>query len=152
MDTSSWAQLLARAFPRLSIESFEIIDGPSDRYNCIAYAAGDTSEWWDHNEDHYWPTSATRSDSIESLKDMFFGLGFEQCLDSTLEDGYEKVALYEEHGMWTHAALQTSTGRWRSKMGQGPVIEHPGPESLSGGIYGNPTMYMRKVVNKSNQQ
>jgi hypothetical protein len=110
MDTSSWAQLLARAFPRLSSEGFEIIDEPSDRYNCIAYAAGDTNEWWDHNEDHYWPSSTTRSESIESLKEVFFGLGFEQCVDSTLEDGYEKVALYEEHGMWTHAALQTSTG------------------------------------------
>ena len=152
MDTPSWAQLLARAFPRLPREGFEIIDGPSDRYNCIAYAAGDTGQWWDHNEDHHWPTSATRSNSIESLKEVFVGLGFEQCVDSTLEDGYEKVALYEEQERWTHAALQTATGRWRSKMGQGPVIEHPGPESISGGIYGNPAMYMRRVVTETNQQ
>lgn len=151
MDTPNWDQLLTRAFPRLSSEDFEIIDEPSDRYNCIAYAAGDTGEWWDHNEDHYWPTSSTRSNSIESLKEVFFGLGFEQCADSMLEDGYEKVALYEEQGMWTHAALQTTTGRWRSKMGQGPVIEHSDPESLSGGIYGNPTMYMRRVVNETKQ-
>ena len=45
----SWPQLLARSFPRLSSEGFEIIDEPSDRYNCIAYAAGDTGVWWDHN-------------------------------------------------------------------------------------------------------
>ena len=152
MDTPSWAELLTKAFPRLSSEGFEIIDGPSDRYNCIAYVAGDIGVWWDHNENHYWPTSATRSNGIESLKEVFVGLGFEQCVDSTLEDGYEKVALYEEQGMWKHAALQTPTGRWHSKMGQGPVIEHPSPESISGGIYGNPTMYMRRIVNETNQQ
>ena len=103
MDTPSWAQLLAKAFPRLSSEGFEIIDEPSDRYNCIAYAAGDISVWWDHNEDHYWPPSATQSNSIESLKEVFIGLGFEQCAESTLEDDYVKVALYEEQGMWKHA-------------------------------------------------
>ena len=60
-----------------------------------------------------------RSNSMEALKDVFVGLGFEQCIDSSLEDGHEKVALYEEHGTWKHAALQTTTGRWRIKMGQG---------------------------------
>ena len=152
MDTPSWAGLLAKAFPRLSSEGFEIIDGPSDRYNCIAYAAGDTGAWWDHIEEHYWPTSATRSNSIESLKEVFFGLGFEQCVDNTLEAGYEKVALYEAQGVWMHAASQMPSGRWRSKMGQGPVIEHLSPESLSGGMYGSPTIYMRRAVNETNQQ
>ena len=73
------------------------------------------------------------------------GLGFQQCRNSSLESGFEKVALYEEQGLWTHAALQTPTGRWRSKLGQGPLIEHLSPESLSDGIYGIPTVYMRKV-------
>ena len=72
---------------------------------------------------------------------------FEQCQDSNLESGYEKVGLYEEPGMWKYAALQTPTGCWRSKMGQGPVIEHLSPESLSGGMYSNPTVYMRRALN-----
>lgn len=72
---------------------------------------------------------------------------FVQCQDSSLESGYEKFALYEESGVWTHAAVQTRTGRWRSKMGQGPVIEHLSPESLSNGMYGNPTICMRRALN-----
>ena len=149
MDIFDLAQLLAEAFPRLSSETFEIVAQPSIRYNCIAYAAGDVSEWWEHEEDHYWPDYATRSDSIESLIEVFAGLGFQQCQDSSLESGYEKVALYEEQGVWKHAALQTSTGRWRSKMGEGPVIEHLNPESLSDGMYGNPTIYMRRSASET---
>lgn len=56
---------------------------------------------------------------MESLKEVFAGLDYEQCGDSGLEAGYEKVALYEMHGGFKHAALQTPDGRWRSKMGRG---------------------------------
>ena len=149
MDTSSWVKPLAEAFPRLSREDFEIVGASTTRYNCIAYAAGDANKWWDYSKRRYWPDYATRSDSIESLIEVFAGLGFQQCQDSSLESGYEKVALYEEEGVWTHAALQTPTGRWRSKMGEGPVIEHLSPESLSDGIYGNPTIYMRRSASET---
>ena len=60
-------------------------------------------------------------------------------------DWYEKVVLYEQQGQWTHAAKQTPNGTWHSKMGDGPVIEHLNPESLAGGPYGNPTIYMRRL-------
>ena len=145
MATSSWADIVAQAFPKLTSEEFEVIGQPTGRYNCIAYAAGDESEWWGFaEEDYYWPDYATRSYRIESLVEVFAGLGFERCQDSSLESGYEKVALYEGWGVWTHAALQTPDGRWRSKMGAWPLIEHQSPESLSGGIYGSPTIYMRR--------
>ena len=144
MASSSWADILAHVFPRLTSEGFEVVGQPSARYNCIAYAAGDVSEWWEPSVGRYWPDYATRSDRIESLIEVFAGLGFGQCQDSSLESGYEKVALYEEEGVLKHAALQTPDGRWRSKMGRGPVIEHRSPESLSGGMYGSPTIYMRR--------
>ncbi len=147
MDISSWARLLAKAFPRLSSETFDVVSQPSNEYNCIAYAAGDVDKWWGYSRRRYWPDYAARSDSIESLIEVFAGLKFLQCQDSSLESGYEKVALYEEQGVWKHAALQMPNGRWRSKMGQGPVIEHLSPESLSGGMYGNPTIYMRRARN-----
>ena len=143
MDTPRWAAILTQAFPNLTDEEFEIVEPASDRYNCIAYAAGDASRWWDHNEGNYWPTNVTRSDRIESLKELFTILGFEQCKDSRIEASYQKVALYEQQGAWTHATIQTPGGRWRSKIGQGPVIEHHSPESLSGEMYGVPTIYMR---------
>ena len=147
MDTPSWADLFINEFPNLYGEGFEVVARPSERYNCIAYAAGDVTEWWWPDGINYWPSWATLDTKMESLVEALAGLGYEQCNDSTSEDGYEKVALYEVQGEFQHAAIQMPNGRWRSKMGQGPVIEHRNPESLSGGMYGNPMTYMRKALN-----
>ena len=138
--------MLEEEFPRLSSEGFETIGQESERYNCIAYAAGDTTDWWWPDGINHWPSWATVDNKMESLKEVFAGLDYEQCDDSGLQAGHEKVALYEVHGRFEHAALQTPNGRWRSKMGQGPLIEHLSPESLAGGTYGNPTIYMRRPV------
>ena len=146
VDTSSWARLLIEWFPNLSSENFEFVGACTDRYNCIAYAAGDTTKWWWPNGIDYWPPWATRDNRMESLKEAFAGLGYEQCDDSNVEEGYQKVALYGFQGRFEHAAVQMSNGRWCSKMGQGPIIEHSSPESLSGGPYGDAAAYMRRVA------
>ena len=146
MDLPRWGNLVSEAFPNLASEGFEIIEPPTRRYNCIAYAAGDIANWWQPTRGRYWPPHATRSHSIESLMEVFVGLGYEQCDDSVAEGGYQKIALYEARGDWTHAAIQMPSGRWRSKMGLGPVIEHHSPESLSGENYGNPTIFMRRAL------
>ncbi len=146
MDICRWVQFLVEAFPDLGEGDFEIVDEPSMRYNCIAYAAGENEEWWWPDGANYWPPWATRDSRMESLKEVFAGLGYEPCDDGTAVEGYRKVALYEDNGIAQHAALQVPNGRWRSKMGQGPVIEHRNPESLSGGVYGVPTTFMRKAV------
>jgi len=121
------------------------VEPASRRYNCIAYAAGATTDWWWPND--YWPPWATANNKIESLKELFAGLNYDECGDNSLEAGYEKVALYESRGRFEHAARQMPTGRWRSKMGRGPLIEHRSPESLSGGVYGEPAIYMRRTAN-----
>ena len=146
MDASEGTDELVGLFPKLAAEGFEIVDPPSDRYNCIAFAVGDTGKWWSVHQPDYWPAHATRSNSIESLVEVFAGLGFERCCDSRTEPGFGKVALYEQQGAWTHAAVQTPRGTWLSKMGEGPVIEHDHPESLADGPYGNPTIYMQRPL------
>ena len=133
-------------FPQLAGEGYEIVGSPTDRYNCIAYAAGDASRWWDHNENHHWPGYVSRSNSMESLKQVFLRLEFQPCNDSRMEGGYQKAALYEREGAWEHTAVQMPNGRWRSKMGRGPVIEHQSPQFLSSYIYGEPTTYMRRAT------
>ena len=92
------------------------------------------------------PPWATLTNRIESLKEAFTGLGYEQCHDRGATAGYQKVALYEAQGRMQHAAIQMPNGRWRSKMGRGPVIEHRNPNSLSGGRYGQATIIMRRAV------
>ena len=146
MAMSSWVRLIIAAFPNLASEGFEIVGEPTTEYNCIAYAAGDTDNWWWPDEDDYWPPWATPDDRIDSLQEAFSGIGYELCDDSHLEEGYRKVALYEEEGKFQHAAVQMPNGAWRSKMGEGPVIEHRSPESLAGGMYGEVYCYMRRPL------
>ena len=147
MGSLNWTELLTTAFPKLASEGFEIVDQPSERYNCIAYAAGDTDNWWWPDGVNYWPPWATLTSSIASLEEAFAELGYELCDDYAIEAGYHKVALYEQQGRMQHVAAQMPNGRWRSKMGKGPVIEHRDPESLSSGIYGEPTVFMRRTTN-----
>lgn len=139
-------QHLNLKFPKLKNEDYNIVGDFSQQYNCIAYAAGDTSRRWDSQENYYWPDYATRTSSIESLKQVFFGIGYEQCNDNKIENGYKKIALYELKGCWTHAAIQMTNGYWRSKLGDGPIIEHKTPQSLSGKTYGKPTIYMKIAI------
>ncbi len=146
MAIPSWVQGLISAFPNLASEGFEIIDEPSEQYNCIAYATGYTDRRWDPNGRDYWPSWATETARIESLIEVFTGLGYERCDDSHFGDGYQKVALYEIQGAAKHVAIQMPNGLWRSKMGKGPVIEHRSPESLSGGMYGEATVFMRRPL------
>ena len=146
MDMSSWAQLLIAAFPKLASEGFEIVGEPTTEYNCIAYAAGNTGDWWWPDGINYWPPWATLDDGIDSLQEAFVGIGYELCDDGHFHESYKKVALYEVEGKFQHAAVQMPNGAWRSKMGEGPVIEHRSPESLAGGIYGDPAVFMRKSI------
>ncbi len=71
MDTASWERLLAGQFPGLSNEGFQIVEQASSRYNCIAYAAGDTTDWW--WQGRYWPPWAAVNHDMESLKELFAG-------------------------------------------------------------------------------
>ncbi len=146
MASSNWAALLAASFPNLARAGFEIVAQPSARYNCIAYAAGDTSRWWWPDGVSYWPAWAPLTDSIASLTAVFSGQGYKLCDDGGVAAGCQKAALYESDGKMQHAALQMPNGRWRSKMGKGPLIEHHSPDSLSGGIYGHAAITMQRAI------
>jgi hypothetical protein len=86
------------------------------RYNCFAWAAGDDGNWWCPLA--YWPEGVPREDTLEAFVAAFETRGYAECADSSLEDGYEKVALYavREAGVDvpTHAARQLVDGRWTS--------------------------------------
>lgn len=144
MATPNDRTRLIGEFPKLAYEDFEIIHPPSDTYNCIAYAAGDITDWWSYRPEYYWPPDVPRSPTIDGLRALFVKRGYKKCNGPKLEPLYDKVALYAEFGAWTHAALQMSSGRWRSKLDVGELIEHQSPGSLVGGRYGRPQVYMRR--------
>ena len=135
-----------RQFPALAAEGYEVTSEPDGEYNCIAYAAGETDRWWSHLEDpgYYWPAYARRTAAIQSLVEVFTGLGYELCADAGYETGWQKVALYAKDGEWKHAATQLPNGDWSSKLGLDEDIRHRTPESLAGDDYGQVHCLMRR--------
>ena len=135
--------------PHLASEGYEVTSNPTDEYNCIAYAAGETDRWWSHvtDADYYWPEHASSTSSIASLIEVFTGLGYERCDDAVDEPGFSKVALYaDRQGDWTHAAVQLPDGGWSSKLGSYEDISHRTPESLDPGCYGEVHCFMRRPI------
>ena len=123
---------------------YRITSAPDDDYNCIAYAAGERTEWWSHESGYKWPVN--RSPLAGSLVAVFESIGYVVCASDALEPGYEKVALFVKGGMWSHASVQLSTGKWSSKLGPDEDIEHDTPDCLAGSSYGTVHCFMRRKV------
>lgn len=132
-----------KRFPNIKTTTYKITSSPSEEYNCIAWAAGDITRWWSDVLGYYWPTT-NRSSLVESLVDVFAGMGYEICDSSSLEEGFGKVTLYEKDGLWKHVSRQLVNGRWTSKLGPAEDIEHESPEALVGDSYGTVHCIMRK--------
>jgi hypothetical protein len=134
-------------FPRLRASAYVTTSRPLPRYNCIAWAAGDTSKWWwPHPYDRrcYWPPRILREETLPIFVEVFRTLGYQPCSSATPEVSFEKVALFADAGVPTHAARQLITGVWSSKLGEGHDIAHHSLSDLSGGIYGLPTLFLKR--------
>jgi hypothetical protein len=135
-------------FPNLRTEGWQRTSEP-DTYNCIAFAAGDTSRYWWPNlflpnpSDDFWPEGVPNALTIEAFVQAFATRGYIICADANLESGFEKVAIYVHGGLPRHAALQQNNGKWRSKLGRHEDIETT-LDGLAGPCYGVPTTFMKR--------
>lgn len=108
-------------FPRLNAEGYLRTSDPTWDYNCIAWAATDTENWWwpfgkANEKEAYWPPSVPKALTLRSFTDAFKTLGFSICRKSDLqnpilEEGWEKVAIYALNNVPTHAARQKQNGK-----------------------------------------
>lgn len=128
-----------RCFPNLQRADYSNVSSPTDRYNCIAWAAGDDTRWWEPATEcgYYWPENCTLNYTVARAVQIFQNLGFVPCgLDTFLENGFEKIAIFHEKEEWMHAARQLPSGAWTSKLGKHQDIEHVSAKALVGGDYG----------------
>ncbi len=124
----------------------------TDDYNCIAWAAEDTENWWwpDPAEVSYWPESILRKEDIPSFISAFQTRGYTVCADGKYEPGYIKIAIFcDNNDKPTHAARQLSNGFWTSKLGCDIDIEHDLDEFLTHprivAEYGTIKVFMKKL-------
>ena len=133
-----------------NLSEFDVTSERSEEYNCFAWALGDDSRWIDPTADYAQRTANPSNQSpIDSVVELFLVSGYEVCGDGSLEDGYEKVAIYVKDDEATHAARQLSDGRWTSKLGKYEDIEHDSLEALQGdgfGEYGSVALFMARPI------
>ena len=138
---------LERLFPRLSGTNYSITSEAELQYNCIAWAAGDNTRWWEPDPEdlYYWPEEARREYSVRAYAEAFLSLGFEICQDAIWEEGMEKVAIFADaNDIPTHAARQLAGGAWTSKLGQAEDIRHSELDHVSGAYYGDPVVVLQR--------
>jgi hypothetical protein len=140
-------QHLLCAFPKLRNDSlFRIIDPdpshPIHKYNCFAYALGETEAFW--GPQHTWPQELNprldSPDHIDSYIELFEYYKYERCSEIfgvrpdhlDFGEGVDKVALYAmensangvKYLQCPHVAKQLPSGRWSSKNNQFDIFEH----------------------------
>jgi hypothetical protein len=138
-------------FPALRSTSYQITSPPSDKYNCIAWAAGDTKHWWwpDADLEDNWPEGVIRAQTLAAFESAFSTLGFVPCDNSNQEHGFEKVALFAApDGSPKHAARQLANGRWTSKLGLREDIEH-NLHDLEGLAYGSVVRLLKRPIQEA---
>lgn len=140
-------------FPNLVSSSYEISSPATRQYNCVAWAAGYDDVPWDHSlrPYTYWPRRVARDGSVDSLIAAFATLRYATCTDGSLEEGFEKIAIYGlANNDWTHAARQLENGRWTSKLGAREDISHDSPHDLVCADYGNVVCFLKRPRAPSN--
>jgi hypothetical protein len=114
--------------PSLVGSNYEPQSNRNAGYNCFAWAIRDSEHfveppgrppWFRWRKDL--PTWISLSNYVR-----FYELegGFERCEDGSLEEGYEKIALFADGIVPMHAARQLPCGRWTSKLGRGIDVVH----------------------------
>lgn len=148
MGTPSKGDPLLQAFPGLAVEGYQVTSPADPSYNCIAWAAGDDRRWWEPAPlgGFYWPPGLPRGSgeyTMDNYKAAFAQLGFQECSDSSLEAGVEKVAIFAVGGQPKHAARQLASGWWTSKLGRVEDIAHT-LKAVEGNEYGIVAMLLAR--------
>ena len=139
---------LEKLFPGLVGNSYQFTSPPDEVYNCIAWAAAKTTEWWWPTDvpGNVWPTGVAREESIVAFQGAFASLGYSTCNAADLESGFEKIAIFaDDQAIPTHAARQMQSGHWTSKIGKLEDIEHDLLD-LAGTEYGSVIVFMKRPV------
>jgi hypothetical protein len=137
--------------PGLRESPYTIKSPRNPRYNCIAFAIGDLTQFWDdlglpegvRVNGYYWPPGAPTAGTLSGWVKVFEIHGYAETDDNSLEADYEKVAIYGSDIGAEHVARQKASGIWASKMGKGVDIEHT-LEGLEGEFPGTVVKIMKR--------
>lgn len=138
-------------FPELTEDNYRVTSLSDGTYNCVAWAVGDTSHFWDdvrikgrRVKGYYWPPGIS-ADTIDGWKQVFALHGYTECESRSFDVEFEKVAIYALLDEPSHVARQLDGGKWTSKLGKGCDIEHSTLDLLQGEEYGTVEVIMQRL-------
>ena len=137
-------------FPNLRKGEYRVTSPETNDYNCLAWAVGCDSDWWQPPPGNYWPDGVSVEITLASWRAIFESLGYEVCADAGFEAGFEKVAIFVGgDGLPTHASRQLENGFWTSKLGHWQDIEHQrldalADSSVTDSLYGTVSLVLRR--------
>lgn len=137
-------------WPNLAKTKYQVTSSYTPKYNCLAWAAHDTEQWWSPLpvESYYWPENVPREVTLSAFIKAYQTCGFEVCEEAILELGFEKIAIYTTpDGQPQHIARQLENGMWTSKLGRFEDIEHE-LNGLTGELYGTVKQIMKRPLQK----
>jgi hypothetical protein len=149
-NTVTWGTMrdldLEADCPGLLTGQYEIKSPRDTKYNCVAFAVGDTKHfWYDAGiTGYYWPPGTPSADTLEGWIKVFADHGYQDAADDSLEPEYEKIAIYATHETPEHVARQKASGVWTSKMGRGHDIDHATLAALEGETMGKVIKIMKR--------
>ena len=139
---------LEKIFPGLRGAAYRITSPRDKRYNCIAWAAGDTRTcWWPSDDDRdTWPAGVSKEETVASFQEAFATLGYTVCArrKSSLTSRRSRCLLMKMI-IRRHPARQLPDGRWTSKLGELEDIEHE-LHDLTGTEYGTVALLMKRPL------
>ena len=133
-------------FPGLVGKDYQFTSPADEVYNCIAWAAGNSQDWWwpDARGRDYWPEGVPRVETVAAFIQAFACIDFVPCDNESYEPGFEKIALFATtRGQPKHAARQLVNGLWTSKLGRLEDIEHA-LHDLEGEEYGSVVQILKR--------
>lgn len=147
IPNSNRSERLEKLAPLLAASTYALTSKETEDYNCIAWALGDTKQWWWPTPRYacYWPPGVNRDNTLATVRRIFEIHGYRVCENAISEIGFEKVALYE-HAVFgiEHVSRQLQTGKWTSKVGELEDIQHSSPLDLEIEDYGVVRMIMKR--------
>lgn len=141
---SSSNKELESVFPGLSSTAYKITSKFDPKYNCIAWAAGDSNKWWEPDPmgQYYWPDNAPRDYNISSYQKAYEAIGFVLSEETSANPESTTIALFSKDGQGSHASRQIADDEWTSKLGKNVDISHS-LRALCGKCYGVVSIFMR---------
>lgn len=141
---------MRRTIPNITSAAVEVTSPVDGTYNCVAWSACVTNApWWPSAFEpgpRYWPPGVPEEVTLQAFEAAFETLGFKRCGNEELEEGVEKIAVFEATPMFgpAHTSRQLPDGRWASKMGPAWDIVHDTNRQLEGGEYGDVRLVMAR--------